>query len=78
MAARDGFKKQVAVVDQALAAGRPFLLGGTFTGADILLTRCLTWADRYETPLTGVLGDYTQWRTSREAYRLAYAANQMS
>ena len=76
--AREGFRKQVAVVDQALTAGGPFLLGGTFTGADILLTTCLTWAGRYEIPLTEVLGDYARRMTSREAYRLAYAANQRS
>ncbi len=75
-AAREGFKKQVGVADQALARKGPFILGDTFTGADILLTTCLTWADRYELPLTQVLRDYMQRTTSRDAYRVAFAANQ--
>ncbi len=77
-AAREGFIKQVGVADQALTTGGPFILGGTFTGADILLTTCLTWADRLELPLTEALRDYTQRTTSREGYRLGFAANQRS
>lgn len=77
-AARDGFNRQVAVADQTLSAKGPFILGDTFTGADILLTSCLTWANRYELPLTEVLRDYMQRTTSRKAYQLAFAANQKS
>lgn len=77
-AAREGFKKQVRVADQALVARGPFILGDTFTGADILLTTCLTWAERCELPLTEVLIVYLQRTTSRDAYRLAFAANQRS
>jgi len=77
-AAREGFDKQVRVADQALAARGPFILGGTFTGADILLTTCLDWAERLELPLTVTLRDYVKRTTSREAYRLASAANQRS
>ncbi len=75
-AARDGFQKQVQVADQRLSIQGPFLLGDAFTGADILLTTCLTWADRYELPLTERLRDYVSRTTSREAHRLAFAANQ--
>jgi glutathione S-transferase len=76
-AAQDGFQKQVRVADQRLAVqqGR-FILDDAFTGADILLTTCLTWADRYELPLTERLRDYMKRTTSRDAYRLAFAANQ--
>lgn len=77
-AAREGFEKQVRVADRALAARGPFILGGTFTGADILLTTCLGWADRLELPLTVTLRDYMERTTSREAYQLASAANQRS
>lgn len=78
LAAREGFKKQVGVADQALITGGPFILGDTFTGADILLATCLKWADRLELPLTGALRDYVQRTTSREAYRLAFAADRRS
>lgn len=73
--AREGFIKQAGVADRVLSARGPFILGDTFTGADILLTTCLDWADRYELPLTPTLRDYLQRTTSREAYRTASAAN---
>lgn len=73
--AREGFIKQVGVADRALSAGGPFILGDVFTGADILLTTCLDWADRYELPLTESLRDYLNRATSREAYRSAFVAN---
>jgi glutathione S-transferase len=76
--AREGFLKQVGVADQTLSSYGPFLLGKAFTGADILLTTCLTSAVRREIPLTDVLRDYMKRTTSREAYQLAYQANQIS
>ncbi len=75
-AAREGFEKQARVADRALAARGPFILGGTFTGADILLTTCLGWADRLELPLTMTLRDYMKRTISRQACQLATAANQ--
>jgi len=77
-AAQNGFQKQVRVVDQRLELHGPFILGNTFTGADILLTTCLTWAERFELPLTARLREYMECTTLREAYRLAVAANQRS
>ena len=77
-AAREGFAKQVQVADQALAQRGPFVLGTTFTGADILLATCLGWAERLEVPLTATLRDYLERATARPAYRLAYSANQRS
>ncbi len=75
-AAREGFQKQAHVADGALAGRGPFILGNTFTGADILLATSLDWAGRLEVPLTETLRDYVKRATSREAYRLAFAANQ--
>ena len=74
-AARESFEKQVEVADQKLSLQGPFILGNTFTGADILLTSCLTWADRYSLPLTETLLQYRERITSREAYRIAVEAN---
>ncbi len=75
-AAQKGFEKQVSVADQRLASAGPFILGEIFTGADILLTTCLTSADRYKIPLADNLRNYMQRTTAREAYQLASAANQ--
>ena len=74
-AAGEGFEKQVRVADLRLAGGSPFILGEAFTGADILLTSCLTSADNHKLSLTDVLRNYMQRTTSREAYRLAFATN---
>ena len=76
--AGDGFQKQVRVAEQRLASGGPSILGNTFTGADILLTTCLTSATNRKLPLGDVLRDYKERTTTREAYRRAYAANQRS
>lgn len=77
-AAREGFEKQVRVAEQRLASGGPFILGKAFGGADILLTTCLTSANNRKVPLGDVLREYMHRTTSREAYRLAYTANQRS
>lgn len=74
-AAEKGFARQVEVVAQALREGGPYLLGDTFTCADVLLTSCLTWADYCNIPVAYVLRDYTKRLTSRVAYRQAAAIN---
>ena len=74
-AAREGFEKQVHVAHQMLEKGGPFILGATFTGADILLTTCLVSGDRNGLRLSGVLRDYMLRTVSRPAYEAAAAAN---
>ena len=73
-ALREGF----GVTDAPLYSQYFSYLGQVFTGADILLTTCLTSAVRHEIHLTAVLRDYMRRTTSREAYRLAIAANRRS
>jgi glutathione S-transferase len=75
-AAREGFAQQVRVADEAVTQRGPFVLGDSFTGADILLATCLGWSERLEVPLTATLRDYLARTTARPAYRLAHAANQ--
>lgn len=74
-AARESFAKQVLVADRKLALQGPFILGNTFTAADILFTTCLVWADRYDLPSTETLMNYKRLTTSREAHRAAIEAN---
>jgi glutathione S-transferase len=74
-AARAYFQKQVAVAGAELADGRSFLLGETFSGADILLGSCLDWAVFYGEPLSAGLEAYRIRLGARDAYRRAYAAN---
>ena len=74
-AAEEGFARQVAVISQELWTAGPYLLGETFTCADIILTSCLTWADFYKQPLDDILLDYTARQTARPAYQSAAALN---
>ncbi len=74
-AAREGFAKQVHVAELTLSDGRPYLLGDTFTGADMLLASCVAWAKLYGLPLTEALESYLKRATSRPAYQRASAVN---
>ncbi len=70
-----GFDRQVATVERTLGDGRPFLLGGTFTGADILLGTCLQWAAFYGRALTDGLSAYASRVLARPACVRAAAIN---
>jgi len=70
-----GFERQITVVSAALSDGRHYLIGGTFTGADILLGTCLDWALFYGLDLSAALADYHRRIQSREAYSSARALN---
>jgi glutathione S-transferase len=69
------FAAQLRHAEQALHDGRPFLVGGRFTTADMLLATCLTWAVAYRVPVTPACLAYMERMTAREAYRAAKAAN---
>jgi glutathione S-transferase len=69
------FQRQIGSVAATLDDGRPWLMGERFTGADILLTTCLTWAARLEQPLADSLIRYTHRATARPAYIAASQAN---
>ena len=69
-----GFNKQIQVVTEQLAT-RPFLLGEQFTGADIMLTSILTWAQNYGFDLDSTLQTYTAAQTARPAYKRAAKLN---
>jgi len=74
-AARDCFRKQAQAAAQRLASTGPFVLGERFSGADVLLTTCLTSAVRNQIELPDALQKYMERCTARDAYRLAEAAN---
>jgi len=75
-AAKEIFAKQADAAVARLGAG-PYAMGDRFTGADILLTTCLTSARRREITLPELLNDYLARTTSREPYRLAMQVNQL-
>ena len=74
-AARECFEKQARAAGEHLAAAGPYALGERFTGADILLTTCLANGLRRNIGLPGVLHDYLQRTTARDAYQAALRAN---
>jgi glutathione S-transferase len=74
-AAREYFSWQLATAEQEISRGGPYLLGATFTGADILLATCLDWAVVYGIEIGEVLGPYRQSSRERPAYREAFALN---
>lgn len=75
-AAFEGFEKQANVAHLRLNGGGPYILGETFTGADILLTTCLSGGFNHKLQLSDVLWDYVERMTSRKGYRQGLAANQ--
>jgi len=74
--ARDYWLKQAAKAEMALGDGRPWLLGETFSVADILLGSCLGWAARRGAALPQALRDYETRLHARPGYRRAAEANE--
>jgi len=74
-AARECFARQARAAAARLNETGPFVLGDRFTGADILLTTCLTGALRRRIEIPQVLHDYVKRTTAREAYGQALQAN---
>ena len=73
-AAIAGFNKQVVAADQALAE-TSFLLGASFTAADLLLTTVLTWAENYGIELSSRLSEYANIQVARPAFKSAANLN---
>jgi glutathione S-transferase len=69
------FATQLRHTEQTLQDGRPFLVGGRFTTADILLTTCLSWAVNYQVPVTPACRRYLERMTARPAHSAAREAN---
>lgn len=70
----EGFHKQVAVAEQALAESDN-LVAGQFTGADIMLVTTLQWAIAYEVRLSDRLHEYTALHAARPMYKKAGRLN---
>ncbi len=74
-AAREGFVRQ-AKAAVARLEGAPYVLGDAFSGADILLTTCLSGAIRRKIELPDALHAYLLRTTARAAYQHALRLNQ--
>ena len=74
-AAIEYFHKQMRTVDRALGDGRLHILGDRFGAADIILTSCLTWAIKYQVPISDAARQYTDRQTARAACQAAERLN---
>ena len=70
----EGFTKQISFAEQRLG-DHAYLVGANFTGADIMLTSCLTWANAYGVDLPPTLQTYCGRQTGRAAYKSAAKLN---
>jgi glutathione S-transferase len=69
------FGQQMRALDRALADGRQCILGDTFSAADIMLSTCLTWAVRYDVPVSAEAQAYNERITRRPAFAAALVRN---
>lgn len=69
------FARQALVIDDTLGDGRPFILGDAFGAADIVLTTCLEWAQRYGLALPPLAKAYCDRMVGRPGFLAAKAAN---
>ena len=73
--AREYFLRQINAAAEDLSDDRPCLVSDTFTGADIVMTTCLLWADSLDLPLPPVFQAYLARHTARPAFISAREAN---
>jgi glutathione S-transferase len=73
--ARQYFLRMAQKAARQVETGAPFLLGETFTLADILLVTCLRFADRMGVERPAEFDDYFQRLTGRHAFQAAMKAN---
>ncbi len=76
-AARGYFDKMIraAATRYSQAGSGPYLLGGAFSGADIVMTTCLIGAARLGLTVPEPLAGYHNRTTARRAFTAALAAN---
>lgn len=77
-ASRAYFTRMIGSAAKLMNPEAPYLLGGQFCGADILMTSCLNWAVSYDLPLPEVFSAYLKRIVARPAYTRALAANKAS
>jgi glutathione S-transferase len=74
-AAADYFQMQMRTVERALQDDPCYILGDSFTAADILLSTCVTWAIRYGVTVSPAVMEYNDRVIARPAYACARRTN---
>jgi glutathione S-transferase len=75
IAARDYFSRMILAASEKIKDGRVFLLGTSFTGADIMMVSTLDWADRCGCDYPSAFKTYREQIIARTSYSLALQAN---
>ena len=75
-AAEAYFARMIEAAARLVDDGRPYLLGETFSGVDILLATTLDWAANYGQPLPAPFPAYRERLAARPAHIAAREANQ--
>ncbi len=73
--ARAYFQRMMETAAPDVAAGGNFLLGDSFSGADILMASCLIFADLYDFQLPVEYTEYRERVMARPVYKKAMKAN---
>ena len=69
------FQRQMRTVERALQNSSHYIMGDSFTAADIMLSTCVTWAIRYGVPVADTVVAYNERLTARDAYSQACRSN---
>tara|TARA_B110000444_G_C18768811_1_gene561417 strand:- start:639 stop:1274 length:636 start_codon:yes stop_codon:yes gene_type:complete len=74
-ASEDYFQRMIIAASKMIDNKKPYLLGNTFSGVDILMTTTLKWAIDYNQKLPEVFNDYLLRLNDRHQYIRAQKAN---
>ena len=74
-ASEEYFQRMITAASKMIDDKKPYLLGNSFTGVDILLTTTLKWAVNYNQKLPAIFNDYLARLNERPQYIEAQRVN---
>ena len=74
-ASEEYFQRMITAASKMIDDKKPYLLGNSFTGVDILLTTTLKWAVDYNQKLPAIFNDYLLRLNDRPQYIEAQTVN---
>lgn len=74
-ASEEYFQRMITAASKMIDDKKPYLLGNSFTGVDILLTSTLKWAIDYNQKLPAIFNDYLLRLNDRPQYIKAQRVN---
>ena len=74
-AAQEYLQRMLGAATVIFDPNAPYVLGDTFSGADILFATVLDWTERYNQPIPEAFDEYRVRIQNRQAYQRAMAIN---